>query len=176
MADTGPPTGLQHKVGGLPQWAWIGLATAAAVVGMVWWKSRSTAASTTSTTPTTTADTSGQATGLSTEQYESLLALLRDIQGNQSTPVNTTPTPTPTPTPTAPTDVYSSVMKGWGVNQWIRDLQSGYGEGGGNPNITWDQLVAMNPSILANVYNLDGPTSKNSERNVFRDAARYRIK
>jgi hypothetical protein len=172
MADTGPPTGLQHKVAGLPQWAWIGLATAAAVVGMVWWRSRSSA--TTTPTNTTTPDTSGQANGLSTEQYESLLAILRDLQGNQSTPVNTDPTPTPTPT--APTDTYSSVQQGWGVNEWIRDLQQGHGEGGGNPDITWDKLVAMNPSILANVYNLDGPSSKDSERNVFRTAARYRIK
>jgi len=88
---------LTKKMFGLPTWGWVGIAAAAGVVGFTWWKSHKAATAAATTTPTTTADTSLNQ-GLATEQYESILALLRDIQGQNSTSTNTPDPSVPVPT------------------------------------------------------------------------------
>lgn len=93
MAEEQPPSSgggaLQKKVMGLPTWGWIAIAGGVTVVGYLWWKSRQNAAASAasqSTTPTTGTDST---TGLATDQYEALLAQLRDLQGQNSQPSNT---------------------------------------------------------------------------------------
>jgi len=66
---------------------------------------------------------------------------------------------------------YQDVLPGWSVDQWILDLQKGYGSAGGNPNITYDQLVALNPSLNSNINWKGGAGSGNS----FKSGASYRI-
>lgn len=102
--EQGQGSSLRQREGGLPRWGWIGLAAAVGVVGLVWYQSRKASQATASQTPT---DISAQ--GLDTGQYESLLALLRDIQGNASQPTGTgtmigapIPGPNPTTPPTGP--------------------------------------------------------------------------
>lgn len=82
---------LQKKVGGLPQWAWLAIAAAGAVVVMVW---RQSSSKTTDQSTGSVVPTSAEDTGLSTSQYETLLTMLRDIQGQPSTPVTNTTTQT----------------------------------------------------------------------------------
>jgi len=86
----------QEKAG-LPVWGWAGLAVAGGVVVLTWLRSRkSTVTPSTDTSSTQLSD----AQGLATDQYETLLSLLRDLQGQNSTPIgDTTPTPVPDPTP-----------------------------------------------------------------------------
>lgn len=106
--------GLSKKMMGLPAWAWVALAAAGGAIFFVW-RSKGKSADAAATTSTTPVDSTAQ--GLDVEQYESILALLRDIQGTVSTipgeddsggdtsttppPVTTTPPP-PAKTPTAP--------------------------------------------------------------------------
>lgn len=93
MADMGSPNvdsgggGLQAKYAGLPLWGWIGLAAAGGIGVAMWMRSRKPAAVTTAPAQQTTVD----AAGLSTDQYESLLALLRDVQGSASRPMTPGP-------------------------------------------------------------------------------------
>lgn len=80
------------KMMGLPTWAWLALAAAGAIAVVVWRQSRNKAADTSTTDTPDNVD----AQGLGQEQYESILALLRDIQGNMSTePGDTTTDPGP---------------------------------------------------------------------------------
>lgn len=91
---------------GLPVWAWLGIGSVVAGVGWFLYKKHeantaasTTAAASTANTGTASTDTSGAA-GLDTNQYESLLALLQDIQGEVSTstpPAATTTTTAPPP-------------------------------------------------------------------------------
>lgn len=106
---------LSSKMMGLPTWAWIALAAAGGVVALVWIQNRRG-----STPPTTdTSRVPDDQAVVSTEQYESLLALLRDIQGAPSTPT------TPTTTPTTGTGGYNppplnpALKKGVGWD-WVR--------------------------------------------------------
>lgn len=96
MADSGPPGGggdggggfLSRRTAGIPGWGWVALAVAGGVVALLWLQSRKTAAPATTPAPAGT-DT----TGIADDQYQQLLAQLRDLQGAPSTP--TTPaTPT----------------------------------------------------------------------------------
>jgi LysM repeat protein len=89
--DTG--SGLTKKMVGLPMWGWIALAAAGGVVALVWMQNHKS--KTTDSSIQTPVDQNPE--GLSTDQYESLLALLRDIQGQPSTPL-----PTPSPGPAGP--------------------------------------------------------------------------
>lgn len=91
MAETENSAGsgfsLSKKLYGIPTWGWLAIAAAGGVAALVWMQSRKKAA-----TPATTANSGPTyADGIPTEQYESLLALLRDIQGQGST--STTPPP-----------------------------------------------------------------------------------
>ena len=95
-----------NKWKGIPVWAWLSIGAMTVGVGWFLYKKHeatvaAAAANTAATANTGTAstDTSGAA-GLDTNQYESLLALLQDIQGAVSTPPGT-PTPT-TPVQTGP--------------------------------------------------------------------------
>lgn len=97
MRTAGPDSGLSKKIGGLPTWGWIALAAAGGIGFFMWRQNRAA-----STASTATQDTSGtSAEGLPTEQYESLLALLRDLQGHGSTPA-TTPGVSTQPVPNRP--------------------------------------------------------------------------
>ena len=83
-APSGGMTGsLSKKMMGLPTWTWVALAAAAGVVTLVWVQSRRGKAAGADTD--TTSYTSQEP--LDTDQYESLLGLLRDIQGGDSTPL-----------------------------------------------------------------------------------------
>jgi hypothetical protein len=78
---------LKSKMLGLPTWAWLALAAAGGIVALVWMQNRKGAAPAVDNTRVP----DDQAM-VSTEQYESLLALLRDQQGVPST---ATPAPAP---------------------------------------------------------------------------------
>lgn len=110
MADTGgpntgpPDTGggnlLTRKMAGLPTWGWVGISAAVGIVALVWLQNRKknalpAAADASATTAPQVFDSSGLATG----QYESLLALLRDVQGQPSEQL---PGPAGPPGPTGP--------------------------------------------------------------------------
>lgn len=121
---TGTP---RKKVLGLPTWAWPVIIGAGGLVGFYLWKRRKASAASTATAANTTAtgssQTNDQPSGLATDQYESILALLRDMQGQESNetepaepppihggrppsgpyppvPVGGTPAPPPAPPPT----------------------------------------------------------------------------
>lgn len=84
-------------------------------------------------------------------------------------------TPPPAPGPTSP--AYQSVQAGWKVNQWIRDLQHGYGDQGGNAGVTYEQLVSWNPGFNDNIQWRSSPANgNNTELNTFKHAATYRIR
>ena len=135
MPDPGPAPqpdggmGLEKKLGPLPRWAWIGLTAAAAVVGLVWWRSRKSAQPTDSTA---TSGNSGEAEGLATEQYESLLAILRDLQGKTSTPI-------PEPGDTGGDDTSSTATVEEGT--WLSEFLAKY------PGLTEEKLRQLNPNL-----------------------------
>lgn len=101
MADETPSgTGMSKRILGMPMWlVVVGGAAAVSGIYFLWRKhqSSSTPTSTSTTGSGTTTDTTGNE-GLSTDQYESLLALLRDIQENQSNEESPEPPPSGTPT------------------------------------------------------------------------------
>jgi LysM repeat protein len=163
--DSGVGGGLNKTLAGIPTWGWIGIATAGAVVGFMWFQNRKKPA-----TPDTTSQQSQYdlSQGLATDQYESLLAMLRDIQGAASVPgdvgpvgpegppgpagapapVPTTPapvTPAPTTPPATPSAAqyvtvskYTSKNPPW--NSTLSGIARHYGTSIAN-------LLALNPSI-----------------------------
>lgn len=95
---------LTRDLGGLPVWGWAGFAIAAGAIVIV---IRRRGAPEEKAPPDFEPQPASLAEGLPTEQYESLLAVLRDLQGRPSSPVpaqppSTTPKP-PSGTPPAPT-------------------------------------------------------------------------
>jgi hypothetical protein len=87
MADTGSERSgggleLNQKMAGLPLWGWVGIITAGTIVFMVWRQSHAAKKAPAPAAQPSTQDNQG----LPTEQYESLLALLRDVQGKPSVP------------------------------------------------------------------------------------------
>lgn len=88
----GAGTGLQSKMMGLPVWAWVALAAAGGITFFIWRQKKSSADT---ITPQPVVDSESL---VSTEQYESLLALLRDLQGQGAGEEGDTP-PTTVPTP-----------------------------------------------------------------------------
>jgi LysM domain len=164
MANPLPPepgSGLKSKVMGLPVWGWVAVAAAGGIVLLMWLQNRKSKTA----APTDTSGTPAYAdlSGLTTEQYESLLALLRDIQGNTSVPApagppgpqgppgtpgtpgppgTPAPTPTPTPTPTTPPHTFRYVWVTpypsqhgtlWGI------AQDAYGDGN-----QWNRIYQAN--------------------------------
>lgn len=136
MADTRPDTpppgsggGLGERVFGLPKWGWAGMAVAGGVLVWVWWRGRGS--SDQSGGSDTAVYPQGLANGLGTDQFESLYAILRDLQGRLSntppeggdplspgdgvrtppwgsgppplTPIQVPPAPVPSPAPVTPT-------------------------------------------------------------------------
>lgn len=97
MADNEPmPTKSSKGILGLPMWVWLIIGGSAIGIGWYIYKSRKASATTSTATPTQadTSQTNDQPSGLSTDQYESLLALLRDIQG-QNASESEEPEPSP---------------------------------------------------------------------------------
>lgn len=136
MPDPGAPpqpegSGLDKKLGPLPRWAWIGLATAAAVVGLVWWRSRKSADDG-SQTPVNVGG--NEAAGLAEEQFQSLYAILRDLQGSRSTP--------PGGDTTDNTPVYVDVQEGTWAEKWLKDHPE-YG-------LDLNKLKTLNPGVILN--------------------------
>jgi hypothetical protein len=80
-------------------WAWVGVAATVAVVGIFWYRSRGKTTDTDSATTTGNTDQNPQ--GLDLEQYETIVAMLRDIQGQNSTEPGDTPTDPLNPKPGA---------------------------------------------------------------------------
>lgn len=98
MADAPPReesgSGLNKKIAGQPVWLWTAIGAAGAVIVWVWLKNRQStkAGQSGNNTGTNPQYTPSGNEGLSSEQYEALLAQLRDIQGAQSQDKDTTPT------------------------------------------------------------------------------------
>lgn len=100
-------SGLQGKMMGLPVWAWVALAAAGGITFFVWRQGKNKDTATTTAPPV---DQDPQ--GLSTEQYESLLAVIRDLQGQSpeggdTPPVTTPPGKEPTAHPVIPWGTYN---------------------------------------------------------------------
>jgi len=119
MAEQGgpPDTGggsnlLTRKIAGLPTWGWVGVSAAVGIVMLVWLQNRKKAAAPPATTDTTGNQSVVDSSGLATGQYESLLALLRDIQGQPSERLPGTPD-TPGTTLVAPTGVHTVNDRVW---------------------------------------------------------------
>jgi hypothetical protein len=120
MAETKPATGTSwnRRTLGLPAWSWIPVISGVTAVGWMLYRKRKSAASasnnTAPATPATTPTTLDNTAGIATDQYETLLSQLRDLQGNiSSEPVSITgpagppgavgpPSSTPGPPSTVP--------------------------------------------------------------------------
>lgn len=107
IANPLPPEtgGIHGRTAGIPNMVWIGGAIVIGIVGLLWYFNRQNNQAATSSTTTTT-DQTGQAVDTS-GQFETIIAMLRDIQGNTSVPAPAPapavpPPPTPSPTPTGP--------------------------------------------------------------------------
>lgn len=102
MAEGGPgldrppasgSAGWQSKIGPLPAYAWVLVAAAGGVAFLLW--TRRGGSDGGSNTAGFVAPSSEEE-GLSDEQYQTLLSQLRDLQGEDSVPVTTTPPATTT--------------------------------------------------------------------------------
>jgi nucleoid-associated protein YgaU len=110
MADedvTSSGGGFSKKIAGVPLWGWsVGIGGLA--VGIWWWRKKNAASSTQQsntdgTNPSgATSNTTPTNSSMSTEQYESLLALLRDIQGEEGSIISKLPSQSSTPTMPGP--------------------------------------------------------------------------
>jgi hypothetical protein len=86
----GPPGsggGLSKKLWGLPTWGWIAIAAAGGVVAFMWLQSRKAPAAASTTDPNSDGSASS---GAQSDEIQSLLAQIRDMQGAPSTPIPTT--------------------------------------------------------------------------------------
>lgn len=109
MADIGSGDGggnlLTRQFGGLPVWGWAAIAIGAGAIVLVIRRRQSD--SSTPVAPEFPIQPASIAEGIPTEQYESLLTILRDLQGllSRPPPSTTTPPPVTTPPPTSTTPV-----------------------------------------------------------------------
>jgi hypothetical protein len=95
-----------------------------------------------------------------------LLDAIGQMSGSPQTIPSSDPTPQPaTPAPAATAPKYQQVLEGWHVDQWIRDIQKGYGVAGGNPNATWESILALNPGLPKSIAGQGSGT--NTELNRF---------
>lgn len=70
---------------------------------------------------------------------------LQQAQQTLTIPPATSPSPPPPQGGGANNNkgpIYTTVQKGWSVDQWIKDLQKGYGPG--VRDVTWDSIFAAN--------------------------------
>src|SRR5258708_10264259 len=91
MADPTPPiqtppkqgggSGFTKKMAGIPMWGWAAIAAAGTIVLVMWYKNKKSSA----TAPTLDTSTLNQAGGIDTQQYETLLAQIRALQGESDT-------------------------------------------------------------------------------------------
>lgn len=183
MAEDMPPNpsaggGLNTKLGPLPYWGWLGLVAAGAVVGMVWWRSRKSATATDAQTGAAQQLTSGSTDGLQTEQYESLLALLRDLQGQPSTADPGDPAPDPgtggandpgNPRPIPHPGFSLNVTAGEHVTAFTDQLRARLGF---DPQ--WELLETVNSSLHNNV-NWGPSGSKDLNARTFKSSGTYYI-
>jgi hypothetical protein len=97
MAEGDAPTsgGISRKVMGLPMWAWLAIGGGVAVIYVLWRRHSTSAKSVTSTPTQQQPLTNDQPSGLATDQYESILALLRDIQSQEADEPDPTKQPPP---------------------------------------------------------------------------------
>lgn len=152
---------MTSKLGPLPVWAWVGIAAAGGVVVLLWLQNRKAGAASTTNNTTNVPDT--QVTDLQS-QLATVESQIRDLQGASST---TTPPPDGTGTPAPTQHATENVKAGWHVDQWVHDLNTS----GEAPGITWDKLVALNPTIVANV----AWGHANTAQNTFLHDATYRL-
>jgi len=84
---------LGKKKSGIPLWVWIVGGTVVLAGGYMLWKNRKSSASSSQQQSSSTPVPTDIPAGLSTEQYESILAQLRDIQGQEANEPNPTQKP-----------------------------------------------------------------------------------
>lgn len=124
---------LTKKVGVFPVWV-LGL-IGVLIVAYILKRRSASAAGTQSGTATTGGDLTSQSF-----PYGQPMNYSNDVYVNSPATSTTTPTTTPsTPSSTV------TVLPGWHVDQWLKDINSqGY-------NITYADLVASNPGLVANI-------------------------
>lgn len=143
---------LTKKVGVFPVWV-LGLLGILIVAYIL----KRRAASTAAVSPTASSN-AGSLTS-QTFPYANPMNYSNDVYVNNP---QTTPT-TPTTTPSAPGNTVT-VLPGWHVDQWLKDINNqGY-------NISYADLVAANPGLVANIdWN---PTDR---INFFKSGAQYNV-
>lgn len=87
--DTRPPARTRPNTGGtklmgIPTWGWVAISTGVAVVGIVWWRNRKSNQAANSQQATTTPSNTDLTAGLATDQYETILSQIRDLQGQEA--------------------------------------------------------------------------------------------
>jgi len=106
VPETTPkPAPWSAKTLGLPLWAWIPVGAGAAGLVFIWYRRKQSAAAAASSAASapTAGSQNTDTSGLATDQYEALLAQIRDLQGSVSDLPTTGPTgPAGPPGPTGP--------------------------------------------------------------------------
>ena len=94
-------------------------------------------------------------------------------------PITTAPSSGGAGTPPPATQLYSVVLPGYHVDQWIEDINKGYSlSAPGTHALTFQSLVDMNRDLNVNGnITWRAPTAQypGSRNNIFRTAARYRV-
>ena len=180
-------SGLTSKMGPLPVWGWVAIAAAGTIVGIYWWRARKSAKnaaeedgsvglSSSPSSARTVLVGGGAAEGLPTEQYESLLALLRDIQGQNSTPIGDgggdTPDPNQ-PVPSTPDNgprAYPSFQLSVQAGELVETFNSQIKSRHDGKMHNWVTIEAANPSLAANINWVSDINSR-----TFKKSATYTI-
>ena len=113
-ASTGGKGFLTQKMAGLPTWGWLAIAGAAGVVAFLWIQRSRKATDTSGDTADSNSDTSTNA-GYSSDVDQSLLAQIRDLQGQGST---TTPATTTNQLPAPASLKFTSVTRTNAIATW----------------------------------------------------------
>lgn len=77
-------------------------------------------------------------------------------------------------TPSGDTPMYTDVIAGWHVDQWIMDVRAGKA-GFPAPDFSYTTLLMYNPSVIGNIK-WNSATTRNTKDNTFKAPARYRVK
>lgn len=173
--DTG--SGLNTKLGPLPYWGWIAISAAAGIVGILWWRNRKGGQDAQAQTQPS-AGPQIESDGMATGQYESLLALLRDIQGQPSTPLPGDPGPTPPAGTTPPSDdgsprtypAFTLVVK---AGQHVTDFTDAIRARNGF-DVDWSSIEAANPTLAKDI-NWGPSGSKDLSLRTFKRNTTYTI-
>lgn len=119
--------GFSSKIGPLPAWAWIGIATVGGVVVLLWMRSRKTASTVDTTAPSSVSPDTAEVQNLQ-DQLGVVNSQIRNLQGGSTTPTGAAPG---TPTRTA------IITGGQGLNDFLKR----YG-------ISADQFLSLNPDVV----------------------------